>query len=363
MRKFHDKKNSFYEMWNPTNGFYFRTGVIDEGGFDTDKDPFQRCFPALIDIGIMGNCANGLDGICLASGTQCYQNGPNVEKPNMDVTLFEKIIKQCNDKVYQVALGGRGDVNKHKDFEQILKICTDNGIVPNYTTSGYELTWQQVEITKKYCGAVAVSWYRNEHTHRALNMLISEGITTNIHYVLGNSTIDEAIELLSTTELEDRGVNAIVFLLHKPVGLGSQDDVLDIKDEKVQQFFSIVDNFKGNLQIGFDSCSVPGILNTCSKIDIASVDTCEAGRFSAYIDAQGFMYPCSFDNQLGRWKEDLNHLTIQEVWDGEKFENFRNHFRNSCSGCTIKAECLGGCPIVREIVLCEKQEKNLYQEV
>lgn len=40
---------------------------------------------------------------------------------------------------------------------------------------------------QKYCGAVAVSWYRSEYTLNAIQMLLNAGVKTNIHYVLGKT--------------------------------------------------------------------------------------------------------------------------------------------------------------------------------
>ena len=36
-----DRKNRFVAMFNPTTGFYARSGVIDENGHDTGVDPFM----------------------------------------------------------------------------------------------------------------------------------------------------------------------------------------------------------------------------------------------------------------------------------------------------------------------------------
>ena len=38
-----DRKNRFVAMFNPTTGFYARSGVIDENGHDTGVDPFMTC--------------------------------------------------------------------------------------------------------------------------------------------------------------------------------------------------------------------------------------------------------------------------------------------------------------------------------
>jgi hypothetical protein len=135
-----DKKNRFVSTFNPETGFYVRTGVIDENGNDTGIDPFMTTFPELIDVGIMGNCSHGVKGLCVVGGVQCYQNGLKTQKPNMSLDNFKKIVDECKGKTYQLALGGRGDVDQHENFEEILMYCRKNNIVPNFTSSGLGFT-------------------------------------------------------------------------------------------------------------------------------------------------------------------------------------------------------------------------------
>ena len=357
-----DKKNKFISMFNPKTGFYIRSGVIDENGKDTEIDPFMTSFPELIDVGIMGHCKHGTSGLCLKSGVQCYQNGLKTHHPNMSLENFKKIVDECKGKTYQLALGGRGDVDQHENFEEILKYCRENNIVPNFTSSGLGFTDEIIDICKKYCGAIAISWYRQEHTYRAINILLEAGIKTNIHYVLGNNSIDEAIERLKNNNFP-KGINAVIFLLHKPVGLGKEDNVLSVSDPKVEEFYSIMENNKFDFKIGFDSCNIPGLINFTSpkKLNRDSFDTCEAGRWSMYITSDMKAIPCSFDNQELRWAYDISNDTIQNAWNSKQFDNFRGYFKNSCSGCKDRLSCLGGCPIKRQIVLCERKEKNLYE--
>lgn len=353
-----DRKNKFISKFNPKTGFYMRTGVLDEAGKDTGVDPFMCSFPELIDVGIMGHCIHGSTGLCIKSGIQCYQNGLGKVEPNMSLEDFKSIVDQCKKKTFQFALGGRGDVDQHENFEDILKYCVENGIVPNFTSSGLGFTPEIVSLCKQYCGAVAISWYRSEYTTRAIQMLLDAGVKTNIHYVLGNNTIDEAIERLKNNDFP-KGINAVIFLLHKPVGLGTMENVLKYNDPKVKEFFSLIDTAKFKFKIGFDSCSVPGLINFTKNIAKESIDTCEGGRWSCYITSDMKMLPCSFDNQDMKWAVDLKENTIQEAWDSERFEDFRNHFKNSCSKCANRVSCMGGCPIRKEIVLCEKEEKDL----
>lgn len=353
-----DRKNRFVEIFNPQTGFYARSGVIDENGKDTGEDPFMRSFPGLIDVGVMGHCVHGASGLCFKSGVQCYQNGLKTQEPNMTLDNFKRIVDECKGKTFQLALGGRGDVDQHENFAEILKYCRENGIVPNFTSSGLGFTDEIVSLCKEYCGAVAISWYRQKHTYRAIQMLLDAGVKTNIHYVLGENSIEEAIMRLKSNGFP-AGINAVIFLLHKPVGLGSEENVLRMDNPLVKQFFEIVDTQKFNFKIGFDSCSIPAVLNLTHNIDNDSIDTCEGARWSMYITSNMLALPCSFDNQELRWAFDISNASIQDAWNSPQFEDFRNHFRMSCPNCECRCSCMGGCPIRPQVVLCDRSEKEL----
>ena len=304
------------------------------------------------------HCRHGKSGLCAKSGVQCYQNGLNTYETNMPLENFKKIVDECKGRTFQFALGGRGDVDQHENFKEILEYCRANNIVPNFTSSGLGFNKKIVELCKSMCGAIAISWYRHEHTYRAIQMLVKAGVKTNIHYVLGNNSIDEALERLKNNDFP-KGINAIVFLLHKNVGQGQENNVLKVSNPKVKEFFELVDNNQFDFKIGFDSCSIPGILNFCSQIDPMSVDTCEGGRFSMYISADMVAYPCSFDNQdkVYAYQMDSSHGVL-DAWNSDQFERFRSHLKNSCPNCSKRNECMGGCPLRRNIVLCNSKEKS-----
>lgn len=349
IRRFVDR-GGFSSIFNDENGDYMRSGIINEMGVDTGEDPFMAEFPQLLDIGIMGHCEHGLSGLCLSCGIECYQNGNLENQPNMQINDFIEIIRQCEGRTFQVALGGRGDPEMHENFKEILTTCRKYGIVPNMTTSGYGLNEEHIKLIKKYCGAAAVSWYKTEYTYKAIDKLIKAGVTTNIHFVLGNNSIEEAIEILSDP-LFLKGISRIIFLLHKPVGLGSIDRVLSSDDIRVKEFFRLLSTGENINRVGFDSCLVPGISKHCPNIPSETYDACEAGRFSAYIGPDLEMCPCSFDKS-GEYSESLYEKSITSVWNGLKFEEFRNIFKGRCKSCDLLAQCMGGCPIKPEIRLC-----------
>lgn len=350
-----DKKNRFVSMFNPDTGFYVRSGVIDENGNDTGVDPFMTSYPELIDVGIMQKC------VCAhRCNVDCYQKAIDRTGNNMSLENFKHILDESKGKVFQLALGGAGDVDTHENFEEIVKLCREYNIVPNFTTSGILMNEEKVAICKKYCGAVAVSEHFADYTDKALDMLIEAGVKTNIHYVLSNKSIDIAIDRLKNDSWK-KGINAIIFLLYKPVGLGKAENVLHTDDPRVKEFFTLIDNNSYDFKIGFDSCTVPGLINFTKNINPDSFDTCEGGRWSMYITSDMKALPCSFDNQDMKWAYDISNDTIQNAWDSPQFEDFRNHFRNSCQGCSKRMACMGGCPIRRQIVLCESEDKDLYE--
>ena len=315
-------------------------------------------FPHMIDIGIMGHCIHGESGLCSKAGIGCYQSGQFIHKDNMSLNNFQKICEQCQGKTTQFALGGRGDPDCHEDFEKILKIAHEYGIVPNYTTSGLLMNEKKARISKKYCGAVGVSWYRSDYTLKCISLLVKYKIKVNVHYVLSNSTIDEAIDILKKDSLP-KGINAIIFLLHKPVGQGKESDVLNPNDKRVPLFFEY---FQKNhpFKVGLDSCLVPGIFNFSKKVLFNSVDTCESGRFSCCIEPDMTMLPCSFDQEK-RFGVDLNTSSIKKAWFSLQFNKFRKILLESCPNCKNRDLCLGGCPIKKQIVLCKNinGEKDL----
>lgn len=355
--KITDEKYKYEYYFDTKNGIYLRTGILDNNGKDTGVDPFMGNFPHLIDIGVMGHCIHGRAGLCIKAGVECYQDGLKKVRPNMTVEDFEWIINQCRFKTNQVALGGRGDPDQHESFEELLKICRKNNIIPSYTTSGLGMNNDIAAMSKKYCGAVAVSWYRSDYTKKAINTLHDYGVKVSIHYVLSNSSLDEAIDRLKNQTFP-KNINAIIFLLHKPKGLGTQKNVINIKDPRFKEFMELIDNMSFPFQIGFDSCTIPGILNSTKNILPQTMEPCEGGRFSCYISSEMNMTPCSFDTEMD-YGAPLKDKSISEIWNGENFNKFRNLLRNRCPNCKIRTDCMGGCPLMPEIVLCDKENKEI----
>lgn len=355
-----DNKYNFFELFNETNGFLFRSN-IDK----IEENPIQRSFPELLDIGIMGSCKSCQKGFCKDFGVDCYQKAQESQKSNMSFNSYKSIIDQCTGKVFQVALGGAGDPNHHENFSEILEYTRNANIVPNYTTSGYLLNNNDINITKKYCGAVAVSFYTrlknyhetNELTIKTIKNFVKAEVKTNIHFVISTETIQEAIFRLKNN-LFPAGINAVIFLLYKPAGYGKKEKVLNFNNIYLKELIELIENVKLPYAIGFDTCFTPALLKYSKTISLESFDFCEAARFSMYIDSESNAYPCSFDVNNSKFKYQLKNKTIIDAWNSLIFNSFRKRQESNCTKCKSKYLCLGGCTLFDSINLCNKELNN-----
>lgn len=346
----YDTTYHFYERFYTKDGFCVRFEVLE--GTEAGQDAFMRSYPALLDIGIMGRC------VCAnRCNVDCYQNAKNRHEANMTVANYRRIMEESKNKVFQVALGGAGDPDTHENFEDILKITREYGITPSYTTSGIAMTPEKARLSKEYCGAVAVSEHNAEYTKRAVEMLIEAGVPTYLHYVLSRESIAEAVERLKKKKFYDN-LTAVTFLLYKPIGLGQAEKVLKRDTPKFQEFVDLIATAGGMpFRIGMDSCSSPMLIGLKS-IPKEYYDTCESGRFSMYISSDMKAMPCSFCNQDKSWGVDLTTCTIEQAWSGEVFNSFRKSLKTSCISCSDRGQCMGGCPLCSDIVLCDRPCKD-----
>lgn len=273
--------------------------------------------------------------------------------------IYYLIVKQAAGKTFQIALGGAGDPNKHPQIEDILKSCRAYRIIPNMTTSGFLITDNEVGLIKQYCGAVAVSWYSrfmdgkesNQETIDAVERLVKSGCTTNIHYVVSKDTINEAITRLEMDSFP-KGVNAVIFILYKPVGNGIIEKVLKNTDSRIERFISLATKVKHPYRVGFDTCFTPALLRWGDTVPAVSIDACEAATFSMYIDSQMNCYPCSFGIWDKSISESMNSKTLREIWQGDKFVAFREQRKEKCSSCRQMELCRGGCRLGIDIDMC-----------
>ncbi|MFA5781397.1 MAG: SPASM domain-containing protein, partial [Bacteroidales bacterium] len=152
-------------------------------------------------------------------------------------------------------------------------------------------------------------------------------------------------------------INAIIFLNYKPINSTS---AINLKySNTLNVFFDLLSLKKTPFKIGFDSCSISGIVKFLD-VNPISIEYCEAARFSAFLSEDLKMYPCSFMVKTDRYG-DLRKNNILDIW--HKNVHFKNNrkaiLNNSCTSCKHYSICMGGCPFIDNISLCGMKSEQI----
>jgi len=323
------------------------TGLTVRWGSSVETDPKRAPWPELADISISNRCSKGC--------AFCYRDStPEGGLMTLDAYRYalESLTSPVWGPVFQVALGG-GEPLEHPDFLQMLDMTREKGIIANFTTNGDLLDETWAQALKGRVGAVAVSAQSTDALPtRAIRLLSGAGIRTNLHFILSKSSLAQAAELLEGKHDQAlEGATGIVFLTHKPRGRAGKDDCLEYGGAEMGRFLELARHSRSQIPIGFDACFVPPVLrHGCA--DPRTVDACECGFFSVYIDEGLNVKPCSFapDDQ-DTWS--LLEWDFQTIWN-DFYANYReDQSANVCgSPCLAHDHCRGVCPHFPEIAFC-----------
>ncbi|MEN6553569.1 MAG: radical SAM protein [Methanobacterium sp.] len=329
------------------------TGITFRWGADFSEDPQMAPWPELADISISNYCTNGC--------SYCYRKSSEEGKfMSLEDYRFalQELTSEKYGSIFQVALGG-GEPLLHPDFTEIIRITREEfGVIPNYTTSGKFFNPENIEATRDYCGAVAISWdpYRDlstEELSKIGSCLKDKGILANIHYVISEATINDAVDLLNGKYDEYiKDFNSVIFLTYKPTGRAENSGSIKSAGA-LRTFLDLVDDPVTSIKIGFDACFVP-VLMKATEVNVDLIDSCECGFFSVYIDENLDVTPCSFCNSSS-YHYNLKQFSFEEIWES-KFSDYRDYIDTSCKSDCVECDkisgCRGKCPFFDDLFLC-----------
>lgn len=325
--------------------FFKNTGKMVRWGKIPEDDPLYAPMPEILDLEISS-------GKCIGCSF-CYKaNSPNKEIINMSFDNFKNIFdKITKHKFLQQIAFGITSIDTNPDFFRMMEYAKKNGVIPNYTCHGQDVTIEIAKRTAKLCGAVAVSITDRDKSYNAIQMFTDAGMNQiNIHFMLSDKTLDRAYHLIHdiTSDIRLQKLNAIVFLGYKDKN--KKGGQFPVSPEEYKKLIMYCDS--KNIQYGFDSCSAKTYL-LAIKDDInfdkknTFVESCESGLFSSYINVKGEFFACSFSENIGMWKEGLNVLECEDfekdIWNNPKTIKWRNLLLSSVTDIN-KAQCRV-CPI------------------
>ncbi len=360
------KSPNYNYTFNKETGFFARWGkaINDDPLFS----PFG-CEILDIEVGV---------GECLGNCDFCYKcNGSNLPTTNMTLNTFKKTLQKIPKVLTQIAFGIT-DIYTNPDFFEIMKHSRKQGIIPNYTCHGLDIDRNAIELTAKYCGAVAVSLLDKDLTFKAIDEFTSAGMNqVNIHFMLSKETYDDALKLAEELKEDDRTkkLNAVVFLQYK--SKGEQPDLYSPVKE-AEKYSKLINSYNQHkINIGFDSCSAPVYLQgarlnelnkhnrTKSEKEINNklkslatfVEPCESGLFSLYCNVDGLFYPCSFVEEEKGWEEGLKLKEdfLKDIWYHPRMTEWRDVLLKTTEHCECQFQFnCRTCPIY-DLVDCKTQ--------
>lgn len=344
------------------------TGFLARWGDSPDENPrFSPIGPEIADIEISTVC-HGI-GKTMETRTPCswcYKSNTGTGE-NMTFETFRTILDKFPPTLAQIAFGV-GDIDANRDLWRIMEHCRQNGVIPNITVNGMGVTDEVAERLAQVCGAVAVSHYGDDLCFDAVAKLRAAGLKqVNIHKLLAQETLDSCFLLVDkvATDARLRGLKAIVFLALKPKGCRNRfHTVSDLADYKALLKFA---RAKG-VGVGMDSCSAPMALKSVEAEFHTSIEPCESGLFSIYVNVKGEVFPCSFTEGTPGWERGIDLVEaksfLEDVWYNPRLVWWRRNLLKSSQDCecNLKQDCRS-CPVF-DITPCKppfKQKENLVQ--
>jgi hypothetical protein len=349
------------------------TGNFARWGATLDQDPPVAPAPEILDLEIS---VNGCPKVGGKNCEFCYKSNTTDSPCNMSLETFKTIIDKM-PFLTQIAFGITG-VQTNPDFIPMMEYAREKGIIPNFTMSGADLTDKLAKDLNDVMGGCAISAYDSapELCYNTVEKMTQWGNqNVNIHVMLSRETLKFVYEVMDRVINDDRlsRLHALVLLTVKPKGRakGAFTSVTD------NEFATLVEYaLENGIPLGFDSCAAPRFEKAITDTDYEFMKTfsesCESTLMSAYINAAGEFFPCSFtegecityvhdetikmydaDAQVIEyldWNTGIDVVTcndfVHDVWNSNKTKAFREKLlstcQSNCEGCRM-------CPTFPEI--------------
>lgn len=341
------KSEKYNSIFNKHTGFFLRWG--ENPHIDPD---YSLIGPEIADIEISS-------GMCHNNCPFCYKgNKKDGILHNMTLdefkVIFEKLTKY--QTLTQIAFGITSPTD-NPDFFEMMKYSRENGIIPNYTCNGTDMTMEIAEKTAGLCGAVAISVNDKEKSYDAVKMLTDLGMTqVNFHVVAHNKSFDKILSIIEDVKNDKRlaKLNALVLLKYKAKGTNA-GLYSPLTQEQYNKIFHIAK--ENGISIGFDSCSCFSYLKSIEGEEDYErlsqyAEPCESTMFSIYVNSHCEVSPCSFtENEVREngenWTSGINLLEINDfntdVWFNQRIEHFRNNLLEKGRRCPMyDLDLIGG---------------------
>ena len=302
------------------------TGFFQRWGETKADDPQCAPGPETLDIEIDTRCSGGCQ--------HCYK-GNTARGEAIGLHVIASILDEQVPTLTQIAYGVGDFPTQHS--RSIFKMTKASGIAPNVTIRPQRDQDFQALIDSGV-KAIAVSRYDPAETYDVVRRLLGKVQQVTIHQVLAEETIPQCVQtVLDVANPKNglQGLHAVTLLLLKPKGRAK--GAMHAPPKKAFRFLLEMAR-KLNVRLGFDSCSAPYVADAAKELgwDIAeSIEPCESGLFSLYIDVKGEAYPCSFAPGEPGWETGIPVTSIADVWRHPRIETWRKTLLENGRRCPM----------------------------
>lgn len=350
------KDGSYHFLFRRSDGFTAKWGRTKE-----DDPAYCPWGNEIADIEVTTACS----GIRDVNGDRkpcafCYKSN-NSNGLYMQFDTFRTIFDKMNQPrtMTQIAFGVDAECRTNPDIWKIMDYALENGVVPNVTVA--DIDDETARNIVKRCGACAVSCYERDKNrcYDSILNLSSEAakagrheFKVNMHLLVSHQTEKFVFEVLDDILHDGRlaGLNAVVFLSLKQKGRGKAFSKMD--DEVYARVIKFVNDH--GISYGSDSCGANRLMKSLQSYydgkengaemyerALGCIEPCEAECASQYVNVQGLMYPCSFMENEGEWKEGIDLKDAKytdytsQIWNHERVKTWREQAVKcmECNGC------------------------------
>ena len=314
------------------------------------------------------NCADTIASIQIETTSRCNLNCITCLKPvysdswqyrDLDKALFQRVITEIEDIKPNVHLQGWGEPLVQDDFLDYVEILKDLGFSVTFTTNGTLMNSRRAAdiinsgidgITFSMAGATAVTHdrLRGDGTFKGVTQGVidfvaakrkykADGPGIAVSYLLTDKTVEELPKAIRWCRRQ--GVDVFVTVALTQAGGTQQFSVQFLPDALAAKRFR-------RIRIAANIASLPGKMKLKMKSFAPTLTSvCDKNPINnLFISANGDVAPCVFlappvkgpinwYGEGGAVTQDslimgnLTHLSIKKIWEGEKYQRFRNQFR------------------------------------
>jgi radical SAM protein with 4Fe4S-binding SPASM domain len=262
----------------------------------------------------------------------------------LETKLFENVITELKDALMYLTFYFQGEPYLHKDFLEMVKFASNNGIYTSTSTNAHYLNYENAKATIK------------SGLDRVIISLDGTTQDTYQQYRIGGS-LDKVIEGTKNLIAAKRELNSSTphiifqFLVVKP----NEHQIAEAKDLSKTLGVDEI-RFKTAQIYDYENGSglIPGNdkyarykKNRQGKYEIKNklLNHCWKMWHSAVITWDGLVVPCCFDKDAEYRMGNVSKNSFKDVWMSEKYLSFRKQLIGSRKNIEMCKNCTEGTKI------------------